>query len=90
MKLVGATDRYVRAPFLLEGALQGLLGAGVAIGAVLAAQHWLLPYANQAFAFAAGVGAPHLMLRHAAAILSAGGLVGFAGSWIAVARFLKA
>ena len=90
MKLVGATDRYVRAPFLMEGALQGLLGATVAIGAVLGAQHWLLPYANQAFAFAAGTSAPHLMLRHAAAILSAGGLVGFAGSWIAVARFLKA
>jgi cell division transport system permease protein len=89
MKLVGATDGYVRAPFLLEGALQGLLGAGVAVAAVLSAQHWLLPYATQAFAFAAGVGAPHLLARHAAAILAAGGLVGFAGSWIAVARFLK-
>jgi cell division transport system permease protein len=89
MKLVGATDGYVRAPFLLEGALQGLLGAGVAVAAVLSAQHWLLPYATQAFAFAAGIGAPHLLLRHAAAILAAGGLVGFAGSWIAVARFLK-
>ncbi len=89
MKLVGATDRYVRAPFLMEGALQGLLGSAVAIGAVLGAQHWLLPYANQAFAFAAGVGAPHLLARHAAAILAAGGLVGFGGSWIAVARFLK-
>jgi len=89
MKLVGATDGYVRAPFLLEGALQGLLGAGVAVAAVLSAQHWLLPYATQAFAFAAGVGAPHLLARHAAAILAAGGLVGFGGSWIAVARFLK-
>jgi cell division transport system permease protein len=89
MKLVGATDGYVRAPFLLEGALQGLLGAGVAVAAVLSAQHWLLPFATEAFAFAAGVGAPHLLARHAAAILAAGGLVGFGGSWIAVARFLK-
>ncbi|HZR10369.1 MAG TPA: permease-like cell division protein FtsX [Myxococcales bacterium] len=89
MKLVGATDGYVRAPFLLEGALQGLLGAGVAVAAVLSAQHWLLPYATQAFAFATGIGAPHLLARHAAAIFAAGGLVGFAGSWMAVARFLK-
>jgi cell division transport system permease protein len=89
MKLVGATDGYVRAPFLLEGALQGLLGAGVAVAAVLSAQHWLLPYATQAFAFATGVGAPHLLARHAAAIFAAGGHVGFVGSWMAVARFLK-
>jgi len=89
MKLVGATDGYVRAPFLLEGALQGLLGAAVAVGAVLVAQHWLLPRASQAFAFAAGVSAPQLLPVHAAAVLAAGALVGFAGSWMAVARFLK-
>jgi cell division transport system permease protein len=90
MKLVGATDGYVRAPFLMEGALQGLLGAAVAVGAVFAAQHWLLPRAAEAFAFAAGVGAAHLLPLQAAALLAAGGLVGFLGSWIAVARFLKA
>src|SRR2546427_374424 len=89
MKLVGATDGYVRAPFLMEGALQGVLGAGVAVGVVLAAQYWLLPHATQAFAVAAGVGAPHLLPAHAAALLAAGALVGFVGSWIAVARFLK-
>src|SRR5207248_8254283 len=77
MKLVGATDGYVRAPFLMEGALQGVLGAGVGVGAVLAAQHLLLPHASQAFAAAAGVGAPHLLPAHAAALLAAGALVGF-------------
>jgi cell division transport system permease protein len=89
MKLVGATDRYVRAPFLMEGALQGLLGAAVAVGAVFAAQNWLLPRATQAFVLAAGVGPPHLLPLHAAALLAGGALVGFLGSWIAVARFLK-
>src|SRR5437899_1368147 len=77
------------APILMEGALQGVLGAAVAVGAVLAAQHWLLPHASQAFAVAAGVGAPHLVPAHAATLLAAGALVGFGGSWIAVARFLK-
>ena len=31
LKLVGATDRFVRLPFLLEGMIQGLLGGGMAI-----------------------------------------------------------
>ncbi|HEY6910586.1 MAG TPA: permease-like cell division protein FtsX [Myxococcales bacterium] len=90
MKLVGATDQYVRAPFLLEGGLQGVLGAGLAVGGIAAVQHWLLPHASQAFAFAAGVSAMHLAPLHAAALLGAGALVGVFGSWIAVARFLKA
>jgi cell division transport system permease protein len=89
MKLVGATDRYVRAPFLMEGALQGLLGAAIAVGAVFAAQQWLLPRATQAFVYATGIGPPHLLPLHAAALLVGGALVGLVGSWIAVARFLK-
>jgi cell division transport system permease protein len=89
MKLVGATDGYVRAPFLLEGALQGLLGAALALGAVIAVQHWLLPRATQAFAFASGMVTPHLLPQHAAGLLGLGALVGLFGSWLAVARFLR-
>ena len=37
MKLVGATDWFVRWPFILEGMLVGTLGAVFALGAVLAA-----------------------------------------------------
>ncbi len=89
MKLVGATDGYVRAPFLLEGALQGLIGAALALGAVVAVQKWLLPGATQAFAFAAGIRAPNLVPAHGAALLGIGAVVGLFGSWLAVARFLR-
>jgi len=89
MKLVGATDGYVRAPFLLEGALQGLLGAALALGAVIAVQRWLLPGASQAFAFAAGISAPNLVPAHGAVLLGIGTVVGLFGSWLAVARFLR-
>src|SRR5207253_8852815 len=60
MKLVGATDGYVRAPFLLEGALQGLIGAALACGAVVSVERWIFPRAAAAFAFASGVAAPSL------------------------------
>ncbi|HEX9578998.1 MAG TPA: permease-like cell division protein FtsX [Myxococcales bacterium] len=89
MKLVGATDGYVRAPFLLEGALQGLIGAALALGAVIAVQQWLLPRAAQAFAFASGMVAPQILPTHAAGLLGIGAFVGLFGSWLAVARFLR-
>jgi cell division transport system permease protein len=89
MKLVGATDGYVRAPFLIEGALQGLCGALLTSAALVAVQRIVLPRAAAAFAFAAGVPAPHLTAESVALIAGAGALVGLGGSYLAVARFLR-
>ncbi|HXN55723.1 MAG TPA: ABC transporter permease, partial [Myxococcales bacterium] len=80
MKLVGATDGHVRLPFLLEGALQGLLGAVLALGGLACLERWILPRAAAAFAFASGVAAPHLRPETGALLLACGALVGFLGS----------
>ena len=90
MKLVGATDGYVRVPFLLEGALQGLCGAALALAGLLAVQRLVLPRAAAAFAFASDAAAPHLGTQHCLLLAGAGALVGLCGSYLAVARFLRA
>lgn len=41
MKLVGATNWFIRVPFMLEGLIQGLVGGVLAIGFVFLARNWL-------------------------------------------------
>lgn len=41
MRLVGADDTYIRGPFVIEGALSGLIGALVAIGLLYPATLWV-------------------------------------------------
>jgi len=36
MKLVGATNWFIRIPFLIEGVVEGLIGAGLAVGVLFA------------------------------------------------------
>lgn len=90
-KLVGATDYFVKAPFLLEGVLQGLLGAGLGVGGLYAIARYLGPQVGQAVAFAIeGLSFPALIDLHGAAALGGVGmLLGLAGSWLAVHRFLR-
>ena len=41
MKLVGATNWFIRVPFMLEGLVQGLIGGALAVGFVFLAQRWI-------------------------------------------------
>ncbi len=41
MKLVGATNWFIRVPFMLEGLVQGLIGGALAVGFVFLARRWL-------------------------------------------------
>jgi cell division transport system permease protein len=41
MKLVGATNWFIRVPFMLEGFVQGIVGGLMAMGFVLVARNWI-------------------------------------------------
>lgn len=42
MRLVGASNFYIQLPFLLEGAISGLIGGIIASGFIVAARYVLL------------------------------------------------
>jgi cell division transport system permease protein len=90
MKLVGATDGFVSAPFLIEGILQGLLGAGLAVAALLGLHLLLVPRLRHAVALAGSLTLkdtlpPPLVLG----LVLGGALVGLLGSALSVTRTLR-
>ena len=90
MKLVGATNLYVSAPILLEGAIQGLVGAGLAAGTLWAVNLALLPRAQEALPLAARLTpADVLPGRLLAAMLVGGAVLGLVASAISLQRFLR-
>lgn len=90
-KLVGATDRFVKAPFLIEGLFQGLLGACVACLGLFAFAAIAGPKLAMLFAFVVGPGGPPALLTPSlfGELAAAGGALGLLGSFVAVGRFLR-
>ncbi len=92
MRLVGATNWFIRIPFMLEGLLQGLVGAAFSAGAVLALNRVVGDAVRNAdfrlfdsFALEGGQ-----LWVISLVLLGAGALIGAAGSGVAVSRYLDA
>ena len=81
MRLVGATDGFIRLPFLLEGSLKGALGGAVATGLTYAAFIALDRLILQARFFEP---------QQAVILVVVGTLLGFFASAFSVARHLQA
>ena len=89
MRLVGASDAFIRWPFIVEGMLCGLLGALATI--LLVGLVWgpIQPLLIEIFQMPTAVGAQFYTFV-AVLILSVGLLVGMLGSWISVRAHLAA
>lgn len=90
MRLVGATKAYIRTPFLVEGMLQGSLGAALALGVLFAAYRFAVPtfsVVSPLFPTAANQG--FFALSMMVGLVGGGAAVGALGSSLAVSRFLR-
>ena len=80
MRLVGATNGFIRRPFLLQGAIKGMLGGLVAIGLSYGAYTLINRWLIQASFFST---------EQAVAIVGFGALIGLFGSAASVGRHLR-
>ena len=91
MKLVGATDWFIRVPFMLEGLIQGLIGSLTACAALwFINNRWTAGVAEfpQDSGFSALVVTGNYLSVVMVIIIGFGALVGMIGSGIAASRFL--
>lgn len=90
-RLFGATEAFVRRPFLYAGALYGLFGGILALLLVTAALLALEgPAARLAALYASGFELRNLEPGPGAALLAGAALLGVAGAWLSVGARLRA
>lgn len=80
MQLVGATHSFIKAPFMIEGVLQGILGSLFACGILYWVGRFIrdLIFSNL-----------HVPLLYFAGLVLCGAVLGLLGSYISVSKYLK-
>jgi cell division transport system permease protein len=88
MKLVGATDDYVRRPFIIEGAVQGAVGAFLAIGLVGALFLIVQSRFDSELGILVGMTPKFLPWYAAVSMVAVGGVLGAAAAYGSLRRLL--
>ena len=89
MRLVGASNGFIRGPFLMEGALHALIGSLLAVGVIQLLRIFALPQLQNAIRFL-DFSVPDMMyLFIYGGLIVAGIVIGLIGSAIAMRRYLK-
>ena len=86
MKLVGATNWFIRVPFLLEGLIEGLLGAILAVLVVVVAARNLAGVSVDIVQLTVSSG---FYLRWGVLLVLFGALAGVIGSLLGLSRYLR-
>jgi cell division transport system permease protein len=88
MRLVGATDRFIKIPFYLQGMIQGGLGTLMGLLALLAGYYSLTVHFNQS-ASSQLIALRFFSPGNCAAIICGGVVVGWLGCWVSLKQFMK-
>jgi len=89
MKLVGATEWFVRGPFVVEGVMTGVIAASLALGLLLAAYRPFVERFRAELFFLPLSYDPRFVQVLAHDLLVAGATLGALGSYVGVRRFVR-
>ena len=89
MRLVGASNGFIRGPFLMEGALHALIGSALAVGVLQLLRMFAVPKLQAALPFLSLEVSGMTYLVIFAALILAGLVIGLLGSAFAMRRYLK-
>lgn len=89
MRLVGASNGFIRGPFLMEGALHALIGAVLAIICLELLRNFALPMLTNALMWLPITVAGSTYAMVYVGLLVAGLLIGVVGAFFAMRRYLK-
>ena len=89
MRLVGASNGFIRGPFITEGVLQALLGALFSIGVLELFRNLVIPKVASGISFMSFNVPMEIYYATYGALLLLGVIIGLFGSAIAMRRYLK-
>lgn len=89
MRLVGASNSFIRGPFVTEGVLESLIAALLAVAALAGGMNVLMPMLQENLSFLAFEIPDQVLFATFGALLLVGVLIGLFGSAIAMRRYLK-
>jgi len=89
MRLVGATNGYIRWPFIVEGTVLGMIGAVFASVILLVGYRYLLNYVAESLPFVPLVSDFNSLVTVSGTIVAIGFVLGVIGSSISVIKYLR-